>query len=52
MFNREQGTRCEYEFNPAAFASLREYFDEFWAAALQAIAKRVEQQSKHENDRP
>src|SRR4051812_4331894 len=50
VVDRAQGTRRVYELNPAAFASLREYFDEFWGVALQAFAERVEQQSKREND--
>jgi DNA-binding transcriptional ArsR family regulator len=36
------GTRRVYELNPEAFASLREYFDEFWGVALIAFKKRVE----------
>ena len=40
--DRAVGTRRVYELNPAAFASLREYFDEFWGVALIAFKKRVE----------
>ena len=40
--DRAVGTRRLYELNPAAFASLREYFDEFWGVALIAFKKRIE----------
>lgn len=40
--DRAAGTRRLYELNPAAFASLREYFDQFWAHALAAFKARVE----------
>ena len=36
------GNRRVYELNAEAFASLREYFDEFWGVALIAFKKRVE----------
>ena len=42
------GTRRVYELNPAAFASLREYFDEFWGVALIAFKKRVENRNQEE----
>jgi DNA-binding transcriptional ArsR family regulator len=42
VVDHAEGTRRVYELNPAAFASLREYFDEFWDVALQAFARRVE----------
>jgi DNA-binding transcriptional ArsR family regulator len=42
VVDRAEGTRRIYELNPAAFASLREYFDEFWGVALEAFARRVE----------
>ena len=32
MIDHAQGTRRVYQLNPAAFASLREYFDEFWGS--------------------
>ena len=40
--DRAVGTRRVYELNPAAFASLREYFDEFWGVALIAFKRRIE----------
>jgi DNA-binding transcriptional ArsR family regulator len=40
--DRADGTRRVYELNPQAFASLREYFDEFWGVALVAFKKRIE----------
>lgn len=40
--DRPDGNRRVYELNPAAFASLREYFDEFWGVALIAFKKRIE----------
>ena len=36
------GTRRLYALNPAAFNSLREYFDQFWTQALAAFRQRVE----------
>ncbi|MEO6210496.1 MAG: metalloregulator ArsR/SmtB family transcription factor [Gemmatimonadaceae bacterium] len=42
VIDRAEGTRRVYELNPAAFASLREYFDEFWGVALRSFARRVE----------
>jgi DNA-binding transcriptional ArsR family regulator len=44
--DRAEGTRRVYELNPAAFASLREYFDEFWGVALISFKKRVENTSR------
>jgi DNA-binding transcriptional ArsR family regulator len=41
-----EGTRRVYELNPSAFASLREYFDEFWGVALISFKKRVENTSR------
>ena len=40
--DRPAGNRRLYELNPEAFASLREYFDEFWGVALIAFKKRVD----------
>lgn len=42
VIDRPSGNRRIYELNPHAFASLREYFDEFWGVALIAFKKRVE----------
>lgn len=44
--DRADGTRRVYELNPDAFASLREYFDEFWGVALIAFKKRVENRTE------
>lgn len=46
--DRAVGTRRLYELNPTAFASLREYFDEFWGVALIAFKKRVETANQEE----
>ena len=37
VIDRPDGNKRLYELNPQAFASLREYFDEFWAVALERI---------------
>jgi DNA-binding transcriptional ArsR family regulator len=42
VIDRPDGNRRLYELNPQAFASLREYFDEFWGVALNAFKHRVE----------
>ncbi|MBX6333375.1 MAG: winged helix-turn-helix transcriptional regulator [Gemmatimonadaceae bacterium] len=49
VVDRPQGTRRLYELNPAAFASLREYFDQFWEVALTAFARKIE--SRNTNQR-
>ncbi len=36
------GNKRVYALNPHAFASLRDYFDRFWADALEAFKRRVE----------
>jgi DNA-binding transcriptional ArsR family regulator len=36
------GTRRLYQINPAAFVSLRAYFDDFWTVALEAFARKAE----------
>jgi DNA-binding transcriptional ArsR family regulator len=46
--DRAAGTRRVYQLNPEGFASLREYFDQFWSAALAAFKKRVEEPSNKE----
>ncbi len=43
VLDRAEGNRRMYELNPDGFASLREYFDQFWATALQAFKKQVDQ---------
>lgn len=40
------GNRRMYALNPEAFASLREYFDQFWSHALHAFKKRVESRAR------
>lgn len=52
VIDHAEGTRRVYELNPAAFASLREYFDEFWGAALQAFAERVERTPNRKDEAP
>jgi DNA-binding transcriptional ArsR family regulator len=52
VIDRAEGTKRIYELNPAAFASLREYFDELWGVALQAFADRVKHDSKHQDGAP
>ena len=42
VVDHAEGTRRIYELNPAAFASLSEYFNEFWDVALQSFARRIE----------
>lgn len=39
------GNRRLYRLDPAGFDSLRAYFEEFWAQALQAFKERAEQPS-------
>ncbi len=51
VVDRAEGTRRIYELNPAAFASLREYFDEFWGVALIAFKAHVQRtRSRRTND--
>ena len=45
VFDRAEGTRRVYALNPHAFASLRDYFDQFWTQALDAFKRRVEADS-------
>ena len=42
--DRAEGARRLYAVNPAALASLRTYFERFWAEALVAFKKRVEEE--------
>ena len=41
-----EGTRRLYAVNPEALASLRTYFERFWAEALAAFKQRVEAGAK------
>jgi DNA-binding transcriptional ArsR family regulator len=43
VIDRAEGTRRLYQLNPAAFGSLRDYFDEFWTRALAAFKAKVEE---------
>jgi DNA-binding transcriptional ArsR family regulator len=42
VVDRPEGNRRLYELDPAGFASLRDYFDQFWTHALSAFKTRVE----------
>jgi len=48
--DRREGNRRVYELNPAAFASLREYFDEFWGTALLAFKKKIDSGKPRRSD--
>ena len=38
------GAKRVYRLDEAGFASLRDYFDQFWGIALDAFKKRVEEE--------
>ena len=40
------GTRRVYAVNPEAIESLRKYFDRFWARALAAFKKKLDDEAK------
>jgi DNA-binding transcriptional ArsR family regulator len=42
VLDRPAGNRRFYALNPQGFASLREYFDQFWTQALAAFKQKVE----------
>ena len=42
VIDRPAGNRRIYSLNPQAFASLRDYFDEFWTQALESFKRHVE----------
>lgn len=42
--DRAEGTRRVYQLDPAGFAALRAYLDQFWGVALQAFQQKVEEQ--------
>jgi len=42
--DRSEGTRRIYQLDPAGFAALRAYLDQFWGIALQAFQQKVEEQ--------
>lgn len=43
--DRKQGTRRLYALDPGGIEGLREYFDAFWAQALEAFKAEVEKES-------
>ena len=45
--DRAEGARRLYAVNPDAIASLRAYFDRFWADALAAFKRRVEADARN-----
>jgi len=44
--DRADGARRLYAVNPEALASLRTYFERFWADALASFKQRVEEEAK------
>jgi DNA-binding transcriptional ArsR family regulator len=42
--NRAEGTRRVYQLDPAGFAALRAYLDQFWSVALLEFQQKVEEQ--------
>ena len=46
-----EGARRLYAVNPEALASLRTYFERFWADALAAFKRRVEAEAKKDRSR-
>ena len=44
--DQAEGARRLYAVNPEALASLRTYFERFWAEALAAFKRRVEAEAK------
>ena len=44
--DRAEGARRLYAVNPDALASLRTYFEGFWAEALASFKQRVEEEAK------
>jgi DNA-binding transcriptional ArsR family regulator len=49
---RREGRNRIYELNPAGLNALREYFDRFWAQALDAFKQEVEKPAKKHKERP
>jgi DNA-binding transcriptional ArsR family regulator len=49
---RREGRNRIYELNPAGLNALREYFDRFWAQALEAFKQEVEKPAKKQKERP
>jgi DNA-binding transcriptional ArsR family regulator len=50
--DRPAGNRRFYEVDPAGFAALRDYFDQFWAQALAAFKEQVERPSDQQVRKP
>jgi DNA-binding transcriptional ArsR family regulator len=48
---RREGRNRIYELNPAGLNALREYFDRFWAQALDAFKQEVEKPAKKQKER-
>jgi DNA-binding transcriptional ArsR family regulator len=48
---RRQGRHRIYELNPAGLNALREYFDRFWAQALDAFKQEIEKSAKKQKER-
>ena len=44
VVDRAEGNRRFYQLNPDGFDSLREYFNTFWAQALAAFKKKIEEE--------
>ena len=42
--DRADGTRRIYQLDPAGFAAIRTYLDQFWSVALTAFQQKVEEQ--------
>jgi DNA-binding transcriptional ArsR family regulator len=49
---RREGRNRIYELNPAGLNALREYFDRFWAQALDAFKQEVEKPPKKQKEKP
>ncbi|HKF68124.1 MAG TPA: metalloregulator ArsR/SmtB family transcription factor [Vicinamibacterales bacterium] len=49
---RREGRNRIYELNPAGLNALREYFDRFWAQALDAFKQEVEKSTKKQKEKP
>ena len=48
---RREGRNRIYELNPAGLNALREYFDRFWAQALDAFKQEVEKPAKKQKEK-
>ncbi len=46
VVDRAAGNRRLYQLHPEGFATLREYFEQFWGQALQAFRRKVEEVPK------